>query len=77
MEYPVAVGDRIQTRKPHACGTSEWDVTRIGADIGIKCVGCGRRIMLTRRDYFKAVKKLIKPGLSPSSSEPLPPQSQP
>lgn len=60
MEYPVSVGDQIQSRKPHACGNDIWDVYRIGADIGIRCTQCARHVMLTRRDYYKAVKKVVK-----------------
>ncbi len=51
------LGDRIVMRKPHACGTNEWTVTRTGADIKIKCVNCGRIVMLDRMDFIKSAKK--------------------
>ena len=47
---PFSVGDRITLKKKHPCGGSEWEVYRIGADIGLKCLTCERRMMLTRRD---------------------------
>jgi hypothetical protein len=47
---PFKVGDRITLKKKHPCGGSDWEVYRIGADIGMKCLTCERRMMLTRRD---------------------------
>ncbi|MCH7971149.1 MAG: DUF951 domain-containing protein [Chloroflexi bacterium] len=47
---PFNVGDRITLKKVHPCGGREWDVYRIGADIGLKCLKCERRVMLTRRE---------------------------
>ena len=44
------VGDRITLKKLHPCGGRDWEVYRIGADIGMKCLKCSRRMMLTRRD---------------------------
>jgi hypothetical protein len=44
------VGDRVILRKPHPCGATGWIVTRTGADIGLCCGGCGRRVLLERRD---------------------------
>ena len=47
---PFEVGDRITLKKQHPCGGRDWDVYRIGADIGLKCLKCERRVMLTRRE---------------------------
>lgn len=55
------IGSIIQMKKPHPCGSKEWEVLRLGADIKIKCCGCGRMVMLTRRDFEKDAKKLITP----------------
>ena len=62
MYYPKKfnIGDIVQTKKQHPCGSSEWEVTRVGADFKIKCVGCGRLIMLPRPKFEKSVKKVIK-----------------
>ncbi len=55
----VQVGDVIQTRKGHPCGSDQWRVYRIGADIGLCCLGCDRRVMLPYRQFAKAMKKLV------------------
>jgi hypothetical protein len=52
----LQLNDRLQLRKPHPCGSYEWAVTRLGADIKIKCAGCGHEVMLTRRELAKRVK---------------------
>jgi hypothetical protein len=60
MRKEVQVGDLVRLRKPHPCGSYEWRVVRIGADIGIKCQVCGRRILLDRRSFNKRVKTVIR-----------------
>lgn len=54
------VGQHVIMRKPHACGSSEWEITRTGADVKIKCTGCGRVVMLDRGDFMRAAKKLLE-----------------
>lgn len=56
MLSDLRLNDRLRLRKQHPCGSYEWTVTRLGADIGIQCVGCGRRVMLTRRELAKRLK---------------------
>ncbi|MCY3883155.1 MAG: DUF951 domain-containing protein [Chloroflexi bacterium] len=51
MTDEVAVGDVWRMRRRHPCGSWEWRVYRIGADIGLVCLGCGRRVMLERRRF--------------------------
>lgn len=53
------LGDVVQTRKAHPCGGDQWLIYRLGADIGLRCVKCDRRVLLPRREFNKAVKKLI------------------
>lgn len=48
-------------RKPHPCGGYEWEVTRIGADIGIRCLTCNRRVMLPRSKFEKRIKAILGP----------------
>lgn len=50
------LNDHLRLRKQHPCGSYEWTVTRLGADIGLECKGCGRRVMLTRRELAKRLK---------------------
>ena len=52
----LQLNDVLRLRKPHPCGSFEWSVVRLGADIGLQCQGCGRRVMLTRRELAKRVK---------------------
>jgi len=56
---PVAIGDSAEMRKPHPCGSNRWEVTRIGVDIGLKCDGCGHRVMIPRSKFEKALKRLL------------------
>ena len=56
----VQVGDRIQTRKPHPCGNSEFEVLRIGMDFRIRCTKCGHEILLPRAKIEKNIKKVIR-----------------
>lgn len=59
MLTEFALGDTVMMRKPHACGTNAWVIVRTGADIKLKCVNCGRIVMLDRCDFIKAGKKVI------------------
>ena len=60
MPHDVQVDDLVRLRKPHPCGSYEWRVVRIGADIGLKCQVCGRRVLLDRRTFNKRVKQVIQ-----------------
>ena len=60
MPVTINVGDVVRMRKPHPCGSFDWQVTRIGADIGPKCQTCGRRVMLTRHDFEKRLKTILE-----------------
>ena len=57
---PFKVGDRVTLKKPHPCGGRDWDVYRIGADIGLKCLMCGRRVMLTRKEVERRMVARIQ-----------------
>ena len=56
----MRTGDVVRLRKPHPCGSTDWKVVRIGADIGIKCLGCGRRVLLTRRELSRRMKAYVQ-----------------
>ena len=53
------LNDVVIMKKQHACGTNEWKITRNGADIKIKCLNCGREIMMDRLEFMKKIKKVI------------------
>jgi hypothetical protein len=54
--------DILRLRKPHACGGYEWRVVRLGADIGLECRTCGRRILLERRELASRLKSILTRG---------------
>ncbi len=69
MPLDIRIGDVVRLRKPHPCGGYEWQVVRLGADIGIVCATCLRRVLLPRREFEKRVKTFIRRGdaqVSPS-----------
>lgn len=53
------INDRVIMKKPHACGTNEWIITRVGVDIKIKCINCNREIMLDRLEFEKKLRRII------------------
>ena len=53
------LGDIVEMRKPHACQTNRWEVTRLGMDIRIKCEKCQHIVTMTRRDFDKKLKKIL------------------
>ncbi len=57
----IRPGDRLEMRKKHPCGSSEFDVLRAGSDVRIVCRGCGRDLVLPRDRLEHAVKKIIHP----------------
>jgi len=54
------LGDIVEMKKTHPCGSKNWEIIRLGADIKIKCLGCGRLVMLPRVKFDSGVKKVIK-----------------
>jgi len=59
----VRVGDHILTKKPHPCGASEFAVLRVGMDFRIRCVKCGREVMVARSKIEKNIKKIVREAL--------------
>ena len=58
---PIHLGDIVRLKKKHPCGGEHWEVTRTGADIGIKCRTCGRRVLIPRPQLERQLKE-ITPG---------------
>ena len=56
------IGDVVRMRKPHPCGGTEWAIVRVGADIGLVCQTCGRRVLLTRRKFARQAKGFVRRG---------------
>ena len=53
------IGTKVIMKKQHPCGANEWEITRVGADIKIKCLNCNRTILIPRIDFNKKLKKII------------------
>lgn len=60
MDKAYKIGTILTMKKEHPCGTNEWEVTRVGADVKIKCINCGRSIMMPRIEFNKKIKKIVK-----------------
>lgn len=54
------LGDRLILKKGHPCGTNDWEIVKLGADIKLKCIGCGRLIFIPRIELNKKIKKIIE-----------------
>lgn len=65
MPIEVYVDDIVRLRKVHPCGSYEWRVVRIGADIGLKCLGCGRRVLLPRSTFERRLKSFVACAVRP------------
>lgn len=63
MADKYAVGDIVEMKKPHPCGSKQWEVVRTGADFRIKCIGCSHQVMLARTKFEKGVKKILKSNI--------------
>ena len=53
-----ALGDIVTLKKPHACGENEWEITRLGIDMKLKCLNCQRVVWISRIDFEKRVRKI-------------------
>ena len=58
IEYTLH--DKVVMKKKHPCGTNEWEIVRLGADIKIECCNCKRTVMIPRIEFNKKLKKVIK-----------------
>ena len=59
MEKKYQLNSIVEMKKPHACQTNEWQITRMGVDIKLKCVHCGREIMMDRLDFERKLRRII------------------
>ena len=57
-EYKL--GSKVVMKKEHPCGTNEWEIVRVGADIKIKCLNCGRTVLIPRVEFNKKLKKVVE-----------------
>lgn len=57
MNY--SIGDVVQMKKSHPCGTNEWEILRVGADFKLRCKNCQHIIMIPREKFEKNLKKIL------------------
>ncbi|MQG81198.1 MAG: DUF951 domain-containing protein [SAR202 cluster bacterium] len=55
----IEIGSTVRLKKPHPCGNYDWTVTRLGTDIGLLCVNCKRRIMVSRSQLSRRLKEVV------------------
>ncbi len=60
MKNNYEIGSRVIMKKGHPCGFNEWEIIRTGVDIKIKCINCGRVIMMPRVEFNKKIKKVME-----------------
>ena len=62
IEYKIEynVGDKVRTKKTHPCGNKIWEITRVGVDFKLRCLGCGHTIMLERPKALKMIVKKVQ-----------------
>jgi hypothetical protein len=60
MKNNYKLGDKVIMRKAHACQSNLWEITRVGVDIKIKCLNCGREIMMDRLEFERKLKKVVE-----------------
>jgi hypothetical protein len=73
MPVEVNVDDIVRLRKIHPCGSYEWRVVRIGADIGLKCLKCGRRVLLPRSTFERRLKSFVSRAINSPAEADAPP----
>lgn len=59
MSIPYGLGDTVQMKKPHACGTNQWVIIRVGMDIRVKCGQCDHSVMIPRARFDRLVRKVL------------------
>ncbi|HIQ06574.1 MAG TPA: DUF951 domain-containing protein [Anaerolineae bacterium] len=70
MPVELRLGDVVCMRKSHPCGGYEWEVVRLGADIGIRCLTCGHRVLMPRRNFERRMKAFVRRAEATSDASP-------
>ena len=60
MPVKLNIGDIVELKKEHPCGNKQWEITRTGADIRMKCLGCEHQVLIPRTKFEKSMKKIVK-----------------
>jgi hypothetical protein len=57
---PIRIGDVVRLKKPHPCGANEWQITKLGMDIGLTCLGCERKVRLVRAEFDRRFRGFVR-----------------
>lgn len=68
-EISYNLADTVQMKKPHACQTNDWEILRMGADIKLKCMGCGHMVMMPRSEFNRKLKKVLTKANDPVNAK--------
>lgn len=66
---PVKLGDVVKLKKAHPCGANRWEIVRVGADIGLRCTGCDRRVMLVRSEFDRRFRGFLESDAATPAAE--------
>lgn len=69
MVTPYELGWVVRLKKKHPCGNTDWEIVRLGADIGIVCLGCKRRVLMPRSTLDKRLKTVVSSDEQPANTE--------
>ncbi len=61
----IRLGDVVRLRKPHPCGGFDWEIVRLGADIGLRCLKCSHKVLLDRAVLERRIKQFVSRGAAP------------
>ncbi len=71
---PIKTGDVVRLKKPHPCGENSWEIVRVGMDIGLRCRGCDRKVMLVRSEFDRRFRGFVeRPEASETGEDPTRP----
>ena len=69
MVTPYELGWVVRLKKNHPCGSTDWEIVRLGADIGIVCLGCKRRVLMPRSTLDKRLRTVVSSDEQPANTE--------
>ena len=69
MVTPYELGWVVRLKKKHPCGNTDWEIVRLGADIGIVCLGCKRRVIMPRSTLDKRLRTVVSSDEQPANTE--------
>lgn len=72
MHIKLFLGDIVRMQRGHSCGENRWEVTRVGMDVRLRCLGCGRSLLLPRPEFEKHLQGFIFSRATSAAQRPLP-----